>query len=137
MNWYFQVLRDYSTFTGRARRKEYWMFQLFHLGIIFLLAFLTDYTTFYNSYNTPFSVTEIILLIYFVGTFIPSLAVTVRRLHDTGRSGWFYFIQVVPYIGFLTLLYLMCLDSVVGPNKWGINPKGIGNEDPIDHIGTE
>ena len=139
MKWYFKVFRQYADFTGRARRKEYWMFHLFHLIILIPLILLDEKPAFiYNEYDTPIiSVIEIIVLIYFLIALIPTLAVTVRRLHDTGRSGWWYLITFVPYVGNLIILIFACYDSQYGKNKWGPNPKGIGNGDEIEDIGTE
>lgn len=138
MNWYFKVLKDYATFTGRARRKEFWMFSLFHAIIVFTLIFLgaSDFFFDYYSENT-FGTLSIILILYIIATFIPNLAVTVRRLHDTGKSGWFYLVVFIPYVGNLILLILVCFDSQYGKNKWGDNPKGLGNLDEISQIGTE
>ena len=70
-------------------------------------------------------------------TFIPGLAVAVRRLHDVGKSGWWYLIVFIPCVGFIWLLVLFVTDSEHGPNKWGDNPKGKGNHSSIDDIGTE
>lgn len=127
MNWYLKVLTQYTDFSGRARRKEYWMFTLFHVIIIILLAFL----------GSIINETALIILIglYILATLIPSLAVTIRRLHDTGKSGWYYLVSFIPYIGSIWLLVLTVGDSEVGNNKWGSNPKTGGDE--IDMIGTE
>lgn len=121
MNWYLEVLKKYATFTGRARRKEYWMFGLFHIIVFVLLALLDGFLQ-----------TEgIITMIYLLATFLPSFAVSVRRLHDTGRSGWWMLINIVPMIGPIVLLIFMCMDSQTGNqfdsqtgnNKYGPNPK--------------
>ncbi len=137
MNWYLKVLSQYADFTGRARRKEYWMFTLFHIIIIFILAYFGAFNAFFYFDNEGFPIIFIILTLYFLATLLPTLAVTVRRLHDMGKSGWWYCISFLPYIGGFWLLVLTCFDSEHGPNKWGINPKGIGNEDIIDQIGDE
>ncbi|MEP1500313.1 DUF805 domain-containing protein, partial [Nonlabens ulvanivorans] len=71
----------------------------------------------------------ILFLLYTLATIIPSLAVIVRRLHDTGRSGWFYFISMIPLVGTVILLIWLIEDSKHGANQWGPNPKGIGNDD--------
>ncbi|CAM1343548.1 DUF805 domain-containing protein [Tenacibaculum amylolyticum] len=127
MNWYVKVLKEYATFEGRARREEYWMFILFQ--IIFLIAAsILDVII-----GTP----GVFYFIYFVATIIPSLAVAVRRLHDVGRSGWYYFIGAIPLVGPILLLVWFCTDSDYGPNKWGENPKGLGNKSEIESIGTE
>ena len=75
-------------------------------------------------------------LLYFLAVLIPSLAVAVRRLHDIGKSGWFFLICLIPIVGSIWLLVLMCIDSIPGPNQYGINPKGIGNYDEIDQVGS-
>lgn len=121
MNWYFEVLKKYAVFTGRARRKEYWMFNLFHFIIFALLSVI----------DVAIGTEGIIGLIYALATFLPSLAVTVRRLHDTGRSGWWCLISIIPLIGAVVLIIFMCmdsqtgnqLDSQTGSNKYGVNPK--------------
>ena len=76
----------------------------------------------------------ILFLVYVVGIIIPSLAVIVRRLHDVGKSGWFYFISLVPFIGSIWLLVLFCTEGDNGPNKYGTDPK---NPIEIDEIGVE
>lgn len=134
MNWYLKVLKQYADFTGRARRQEYWMFVLFHI-IAFVLAILID-----NALGLTFSA-EIpygwLYVLYGLATFIPTLAVAVRRLHDMGKSGWWYLIFLVPFIGGIWLIVLLCMDSEHGTNNWGDNPKGVGNNSAIDQIGTE
>ncbi|GAB4342018.1 MAG: DUF805 domain-containing protein [Candidatus Abyssubacteria bacterium] len=95
MKWYLQVLKKYAVFSGRAQRMEYWMFFLFNL-IIAMLAVL-----------------------------LPGVAVTVRRLHDTGRSGWWLLIGFVPLIGGIVLLVFMVFDSQPGQNEYGPNPKAL------------
>jgi len=118
MDWYLAVLRKYSRFRGRSRRKEYWMFVLFHfLAIVLLVAI--------DSFLFSRSVTPIFPLtwLYLLGTFVPSLAVSVRRLHDIGKSGWWYLITVIPTIGTLVLIIFCLLDSEAGTNQYGANPK--------------
>jgi uncharacterized membrane protein YhaH (DUF805 family) len=142
MDWYLKVLRNYVTFTGRARRKEFWMFTLFHFLFLFLLIFLLIYSTdnffnddYYSESEEPNLIIALLLIFYVLGTFLPSVAVTVRRLHDIGKSGFWYFISLVPYIGSFVLLILTCMDSQPRPNQWGENLKGIGNDRLIDQIG--
>ncbi|RCS26944.1 DUF805 domain-containing protein [Polaribacter sp. WD7] len=138
MDWYLEVLRKYVEFSGRARRKEYWMFVLFHFIFISLLVIILISST--GSFDTnaePNSIVALILSVYIFGTLLPSIAVTVRRLHDIGKSGWWYFISLVPYIGSFILLIFMCMEGEKRTNKWGKNPKGIGNDDVINQIGRE
>lgn len=131
MNWYLDAFKNkYADFSGRARRTEYWMFILFHVLIIFLLAFLSGAL----SELQLGSIGAILLVIYVLASFIPALAITVRRLHDTGKSGWFYLLTLIPYIGSFILLIFTVQDSEPMQNKWGPNPKG-PNIDEINEIG--
>ena len=134
MNWYLKVLKQYADFTGRARRKEYWMFILFHI-IAFVVAILIDSTLGLSfSPEIPYGW---VYVLYALATIVPGLAVAVRRLHDIGKSGWWYFIGLIPLIGSIWLIVLFCTDSESGENKWGPNPKGEGLNSTIDQIGTE
>jgi uncharacterized membrane protein YhaH (DUF805 family) len=123
MNYYLDVLRNYAGFSGRARRKEYWMFVLFNM-IFAIAAMILD-----NVLGTTISQAGIALpygyiyILYALATLIPSLAVGVRRLHDVGKSGWFLLICLIPIIGAIWLLVLLVTDSQPGENKWGPNPK--------------
>lgn len=114
MNWYIDVIKNYAVFSGRARRKEYWMFMLFNLLISFALGFIEGFL------GGP----GILSLIYTLAILIPSLAVTVRRLHDTGRSGWWVLISIVPILGIILLIFML-LDSQPNENEYGQNPKAI------------
>lgn len=129
MNWYLKVVQNYFEFNGRARRKEYWMFALVNIIISWSLSLLDLVlgTTFFY----------IISLIYTLLVFIPSLAVLVRRLHDIGKSGWFFLVALIPLVGVIWLLVLLCMEGESRPNKWGENPKGIGNDNAINQIGSE
>lgn len=134
MNWYLKVLKQYVDFTGRARRKEYWMFYLFYI-IFLILAALIDFAlglTFGN--GVPYGW---IYTLFALAMFLPALAVSVRRLHDIGKSGWYYLLGLIPLVGGIILLVWFVTDSENGENKWGPNPKGIGNHAAIDQIGTE
>ncbi len=122
----------YSTFSGRARRREFWYWYLFTclpIIVVFLLIFLGACTT--MSYaqtvqplNTGMGLgfVEIVLILWNLIIWLPSLAVTVRRLHDAGRSGWYFFIGFIPIVGSILLLIELCRDSV-DDNKYGPNPK--------------
>jgi uncharacterized membrane protein YhaH (DUF805 family) len=115
MSWYIQVLKKYAVFSGRARRKEYWYFALFSFIIAFVLGFIEGFST-GNNYS-------VIANLYGLAVFLPGLAVSVRRLHDTGRSGWWIFIWFIPIIGFIWLLILYFTDSQRETNNYGPSPK--------------
>ena len=120
MNWYLSVLKQYAVFKGRARRKEYWFFILFNL-IASLVLTVVDYMT--GSLNAELGM-GLLSGLYSLAVLIPSLAVTVRRLHDTDRTGWWILIGLIPLIGVIVLLVFMLLDSQPGDNQYGANPKG-------------
>lgn len=107
MNWYLEVLRKYAVFSGRARRKEYWMFVLFNIIIGTVLSFFSDY----------------LYYLYGLAVLIPGLAVAVRRLHDMGKSGWWILIGLIPIIGWIWLIVLLATDGQPGENEYGLNPK--------------
>lgn len=133
MNYYLDVLKKYAIFTGRARRKEYWMFVLINFIITFalyIITFVLVLTTSNSSLSFLPLVSIILLIIYALALLIPSLAVGVRRLHDTNHSGWWYFISLVPFIGSIVLLIFLIMDSQPGINEHGPNPKGIENSNP-------
>lgn len=113
VNWYMAVLKNYAGFSGRARRTEYWMFALFN----FIITAVLDLIGMAVKLGTYLG------LIYGLLVLIPGLAVGVRRLHDTGRSGWWLLIAIIPIIGAIILIVFMVMDSEPGDNKYGPNPK--------------
>lgn len=115
MAWYLKVLKDYAVFTGRARRTEYWMFTLINF-IICMVLFAIE---------AVIGTLGIITMLYGLAVLIPGLAVSIRRLHDTDRSGWWLLVGFIPVVGGLILLVLMVLDSTPGENRFGHNPKGM------------
>lgn len=149
MEWMLMPYRRYFDFTGRSRRMEYWMFFLFVflIGIVFNILAMAfgfsaasmmganpnaapDPTAIMQGLGTGFWVIFGIYMIFALGTFIPQLAVTVRRLHDRDMSGWFLLLFIVllmiPFINFLAIiafLVLMCLEGTKGPNRFGPDPK--------------
>ena len=121
MNWYLKCWKQYADFSGRARRKEYWIFSLINYIIIFFLYILQIVMI----ESTLWLIFPIIFFLYAVAVFLTGLAVNIRRLHDIGKSGWWYLIYLIPIIGAIWLTVLMCLDSEPGENQWGENPKEI------------
>ncbi|MFF3375920.1 DUF805 domain-containing protein [Streptomyces sp. NPDC002680] len=114
MNYFLDVLKKYAVFSGRARRKEYWMFVLFaSIVYIALLAI-------------GFAIHAVwIGFVFYVAILLPALGVAVRRLHDTGRTGWWLLFGFVPLVGSITLLVFACLEGDQGDNKYGPNPKAV------------
>ncbi|WP_176584029.1 DUF805 domain-containing protein [Priestia megaterium] len=113
MKWYLHVLKNYAAFQGRATRKEYWMFILFNFIIWCVLSAIELITD-----MPPF-----LRIVYLVAIFIPSLAVTARRLHDIGRSGWWQLISIIPIAGVICLLILLCLRSESQLNRFDVPNK--------------
>ena len=131
IDWYKKVVfENYANFNGRARRSEYWWFALANF-IIAIIAMVLD-----NVLHINFS-DEVrygpIYVIFALATFIPGLAVAVRRLHDVGKSGWFYFIVLIPLVGAIWLLVLFFTEGERMTNQYGPDPKG--NDSEIDQIG--
>lgn len=115
MHWYVDVLKKYAVFGGRARRTEYWMFTLFNVVIsvvLFLIGRAIDFT--------------LLQSLYALAVLLPSLGVAVRRLHDTGRSGWWVLIGLVPFLGAIVLLVFFCIEGQSADNEYGANPKLAG-----------
>jgi uncharacterized membrane protein YhaH (DUF805 family) len=124
MNWYLEALRKYATFNGRSRRKEYWMFALFNFIFIFAAMILDNLLGLtFKIYGVSLGY-GILYAIYALFVFIPGLAISVRRLHDLDKSGAWYFIILVPLIGSIWFLILLCTEGTRGANNYGEDPKG-------------
>ena len=119
MNWYIQVLKKYAVFSGRARRKEYWYFFLFNCIFSIVLSIIDGLIGTFSAESGM----GILTTIYSLAVLIPGIAVTVRRLHDISRTGWWLLIGLIPFIGAIVLLIFMVLDSKPGDNQYGPNPK--------------
>ena len=117
MNWYLAVLKQYADFDGRARRSEYWYFVLFNLIVAIVLAVFDVII----AKMTGITV-NILGTLYGLAVLIPSVAVSVRRLHDTNRSGWWVLLALVPLVGLVLIVFLV-QDSEPAPNRFGRNPK--------------
>ena len=128
MQWFLKCLRKYAVFTGRARRKEYWMFILFSMlggfamGLVVAISGASDATL------------DLVAFFYQLFLFVPGLAVGVRRMHDTDRSGWFI---LVPFYN----LYLACCDGTMGDNRFGPDSKdrgqSMGSQEPGSTYGDD
>lgn len=112
MEWYLEVLKKYADFSGRARRKEYWMFTLVNFIIMVLLVILEGLL----------GIVGVISGLYSLAVLIPTIAVAVRRLHDTGRSGWWFLLVFIPLAGLILLVFFI-LSGDDEENDYGISPK--------------
>ena len=113
MNWYIEVLKKYAVFDGRAHRTEYWMFVLLNVIITIILGLI----------DRLFGLWNVLSGVYGLAVLIPGIAVGIRRLHDTDRSGWWLLISLVPVIGTIVLIVFMVQDSQPDTNQYVPNPK--------------
>lgn len=113
MKWYLEVLKKYVMCEGRARRKEYWTFILFTVFFTILASIMSYELRGFN----------IIFIIYLLGMIISIISVTVRRLHDIGKSGFWILLRLIPVIGSIWLLILLCTKGETGLNEYGEDPK--------------
>ena len=119
MNWYLDAWKNYITFTGRSRRAAYWMFVLFNFIAVILANVIDNVLGLAGEAGYgPVS------MIYGLAVFLPGLALAIRRLHDTGRSGWWMLIGFIPIVGLIVLIIFFVQDSQAGSNQYGPNPKG-------------
>lgn len=121
MNWYIEVLKKYAVFVGRSGRPEYWYFVLFNFIISIVLGFIDGVI----GSSVGGTGAGVLGSVYGLAVLVPSIAVSVRRLHDTGRSGWWLLISLVPVVGFIVLLIFMILESDAGENQYGASPAAV------------
>lgn len=119
MSWFIEALRKYAVFRGRSRRKEYWYFALFVVVISIVLSIVDNLI---GAYDRSTGV-GLLSGIFSLAILIPSIAVSVRRLHDIDRTGWWVLISLVPLIGFIVLIVFHVQDSTPRTNRYGPNPK--------------
>ncbi len=122
MKWYIQVLKKYAVFKGRANRKEYWYFIFVNIIIVFIIGSIEGYTkglNYVESYNNP----GIIVGLYSLAVLVPIIAVSVRRLHDINKNGWWELINLIPYIGGIILLIFMIQKGDSYNNRYGDPPE--------------
>ncbi|MFP8780427.1 DUF805 domain-containing protein [Hydrogenophaga sp. RWCD_12] len=122
MNHFISVWKNSFNYGGRARRKEYWMFALFNMIAVVFLSVLGSLIP-GGSSQPVLWLTAWLPMIYMIASMIPTLAVSVRRMHDTSRSGWWLLINFVPLIGGIWFFVLTVLDSKPETNDWGASPK--------------
>lgn len=112
-DYFVDVFKKYAVFNGRSRRAEYWYFALFST----IISILLEIISFFVLKNL------IIVYLYDLAVLIPGLAVSIRRIHDIGKSGWFILINLIPIVGFIIWIVYLATDSQPGENKYGQNPK--------------
>lgn len=133
LDWMLMPYKRYADFSGRSQRKEYWMFVLFFVivyAICFALMFSGGYSMAPDGTGSMGALGMVgvgLLAIFALGSFIPALAVQVRRFHDQDKSGWFVLLNLIPYVGGLVVLVFMCLEGTKGPNRFGPDPKDPGS----------
>ena len=133
-DWWKKVMfENYANFEGRARRSEYWYFYLMNI-LIFIALYIPTIIGAVSESDIIIITFSVIIVLYLILTFIPTLAVIVRRLHDTNKSGWLILLSLIP-LGGLVLFIFYCIEGDKGPNQYGADPKDVGNE--IDEIGIE
>ncbi|MFL0356037.1 DUF805 domain-containing protein [Erythrobacter sp. GH1-10] len=129
MEWMIMPLKRYADFSGRSRRKEYWMFLL---GVVIAAILLSIVESILGLSGMVGGLYGPLTLLLVLGIFIPSLAVQVRRFHDQDKSGWFVLLGFIPLVGGLIVLVFMCLDGTRGPNQYGPDPKGFGDAETFE-----
>ncbi|WP_439183191.1 DUF805 domain-containing protein [Carboxylicivirga taeanensis] len=118
MNWFIAALKKYADFSGRARRKEYWMFVVFYALFSFAAAIIDGLLiSMAGIYFTP------VLTLFALSMVIPTLAVSVRRMHDIGKSGAMILVSFIPIIGGIWFLIMAATEGTAGENQYGQDPK--------------
>lgn len=124
MEWMMMPLKRYAEFSGRSRRKEYWMFVL---GVIIAAVVLSIIEGIIGLSGMVGGVYGPLTLILILAVIVPSIAVQIRRFHDQDKSGWFLLLALIPFIGGLIVFVFMCLEGTKGPNRFGPDPKDPGS----------
>ena len=129
MHWMFMPFRRFADFQGRSRRMEYWMFTLFNFVVMMALLFAGGMFGAIlgggdeHAAEASGGVMAVLMVVYLLIVFIPSLAVQVRRFHDQDKSGWMVLLGLIPGVGGLILIIFMCIEGTRGPNAYGEDPK--------------
>lgn len=125
MGWYLVALKKYAVFSGRSTRKEFWLFTLINMLINLSLALLFFVQSFLFHPFVMWDQALIALAVFNVIICLPSLGVSIRRLHDTDRSGWFICLNVIPVLGTVLLIFFLCLEGSIGDNQFGEDPSWV------------
>tara|TARA_B100001964_G_C13964437_1_gene479132 strand:+ start:321 stop:719 length:399 start_codon:yes stop_codon:yes gene_type:complete len=126
MQHFVNALKKYAVFSGRATRSEYWYFVLFYSIFAFVISVVEGFVP-VSSGSGKFMWLSVLYMLVMI---LPSFGLVFRRLHDTGRSGWWWLINLVPFVGVVVFLVFMCLDSAPGENQYGSSPKGVSATNP-------
>ncbi|MCK0127816.1 DUF805 domain-containing protein [Erythrobacter sp. F6033] len=129
MEWMLMPLKRYADFSGRSRRKEYWMFILGVIIVAVIVGLIEGVTGMGGSIGGVYGPLSMLLIVAII---IPSIAVQVRRFHDQDKSGWFVLLGFIPFVGGIIVLVFMCLEGTRGENQYGPDPKGAGNTDVFE-----
>jgi uncharacterized membrane protein YhaH (DUF805 family) len=121
MEWYLMVWKRYAEFSGRSRRKELWMFVLFNM--IVALALYVPALVAATQGSSLSTIFFVLYFIYVLAALVPGWAVGARRLHDIGKSGWWWLIALVPFVGAIILIVFWVMEGQPGDNEYGPNPK--------------
>ena len=133
IEWYKTAMfQNYANFSGRARRSEYWYFRLFTSLLLFAFGFLAIMLSAVLG-TVGLIIAGALFFLYAIASIIPSLAVTVRRMHDIGKSGWTILVSLIPLAGPIWMLVLLITEGEYGENYYGPDPKSTTEE--IDEIG--
>jgi uncharacterized membrane protein YhaH (DUF805 family) len=123
MDWMLMPLRRYAEFSGRSQRKEYWMFFLFQVIVVVVLGIIEGMLGLTGMVAGAYGP---LTMLFWLAVLIPGIAVGIRRLHDTDRSGWWLLLAFVPLVGAIVLLVFFVSDGTHGPNRFGPDPKNPG-----------
>ncbi len=122
MQWYFRAFRRYATFSGRAYRQEFWLFLLWSLVVSLLLSIIDRKAGWMVVQEEQIEMGWL-QLVYAVATLVPTLALSARRLHDIGRSGWWQLIGAIPFVGLIVMIIWFATPGTPGPNRYGPDPR--------------
>lgn len=136
MEWMILPLKRYADFSGRSQRMEYWMYQLMWSLVMTVCLIVLFAGLPWGELEKPdvepgplFWVGAVLAVLWYLFTFIPDIAVTVRRFHDQDQSGWMYLLKFIPYLGWLVVFVFMCIDGQRFENRFGTDPKDPSSAD--------
>ncbi|MBJ7554088.1 DUF805 domain-containing protein [Marinomonas spartinae] len=125
MGWYLVAFKKYAVFSGRSSRKEFWYFVMGNMMVNLLLSLLFFVQSFLSKSLITLDQLMIVVLVFNFLILSPTIGVSIRRLHDINRSGWFIFLNVIPVFGTLLLIFLLSLEGSIGDNRFGEDPSWI------------